>query len=57
MLEGREKVASKDSEFEALGEEGDEFDTESPFHRGVELDMNVTDTDQAKVISFKIQQI
>ncbi|CAG7880073.1 unnamed protein product [Brassica rapa] len=49
MLENREKVASKDSEAEALGEESDEFDTgESPLHKGFELDMNMTDTDQTK---------
>ncbi|KAJ4907655.1 hypothetical protein Rs2_11313 [Raphanus sativus] len=47
MLERREEVASKeDSETEGLAEESDEFDDESPFHRGVELDMNRTDTDQ-----------
>lgn len=56
MLESREKVASKDSEAEALGEESDEFDTdESPLHKGFELDMNMTDTDQTKVISFQSQ--
>lgn len=56
MLENREKVASKDSEAEALGEESDEFDTgESPLHKGFELDMNMTDTDQTKVISFQSQ--
>ncbi|KAJ0261640.1 hypothetical protein HA466_0047170 [Hirschfeldia incana] len=49
MLENREKVASKDSETEGSAEESDdEFDTESPFRRRVELDMNVTDTDQTK---------
>ncbi|KAF8116905.1 hypothetical protein N665_0014s0165 [Sinapis alba] len=49
MLEHREKVASKDSETEALAEETNEFDTESPLHKGgVELDMNMTDTDQTK---------
>ncbi|CAA7021135.1 unnamed protein product [Microthlaspi erraticum] len=47
MLEHREKVATKDSEIEALAEEeADEFDTESPLPRAVELDMNVADTDQ-----------
>uniref|UniRef100_A0A1J3FCI7 Uncharacterized protein n=1 Tax=Noccaea caerulescens TaxID=107243 RepID=A0A1J3FCI7_NOCCA len=46
MLEYREKVATKESEIEALAEETDDFDTESPLPRAVELDMNVTDTDQ-----------
>lgn len=49
MLEHREKVVSKDSEIEALAEETDEFDTESPLPKAVELDMNITDTDQTKV--------
>ncbi|ESQ42932.1 hypothetical protein EUTSA_v10014813mg [Eutrema salsugineum] len=48
MLEHREKVVSKDSEIEALEEETDEFDTESPLPKAVELDMNMTDTDQTK---------
>lgn len=49
-------MASKDSEADALGEESDKFDTdESPLHKGFELDMNMTDTDQTKVISFHSQ--
>ncbi|CAH8363453.1 unnamed protein product [Eruca vesicaria subsp. sativa] len=48
MLEGREKVASKDYEVEDSGEESDEFDNESPLNRGVKLDMNMTDTEQTK---------
>lgn len=53
MLEHREKVATKESEIEALEEEADEFDTESPLPRAVELDMNVTDTDQTMVINLQ----
>lgn len=57
MLERREEVASKeDSETEGLAEESDEFDDESPFHRGVELDMNRTDTDQTMVRRFKVSR-
>ncbi|VVB16071.1 unnamed protein product [Arabis nemorensis] len=48
MLEHREKVASKDSEIEAIAEETDEFDNESPLPKAVELDMNMTDTDQTQ---------
>jgi hypothetical protein len=44
MLEHREKVISKDSEIE----ETEEFDTESPLPKAVELDMNLTDSDQTK---------
>ncbi|EFH42341.1 hypothetical protein ARALYDRAFT_331859 [Arabidopsis lyrata subsp. lyrata] len=44
MLEHREKVVSKDSEIE----ETEEFDTESPLPKAVELDMNITDSDQTK---------
>ncbi|KAL1216919.1 hypothetical protein V5N11_011094 [Cardamine amara subsp. amara] len=44
MLEHREKVVSKDFEIE----ETDEFDTESPLPKPVELDMNMTDSDQTK---------
>ncbi|KFK27122.1 hypothetical protein AALP_AA8G337700 [Arabis alpina] len=48
MLEHREKVASKDSEIEAIAEETDEFDNDSPLPKAVELDMNLTDSDQTK---------
>ncbi|CAH2069889.1 unnamed protein product [Thlaspi arvense] len=48
MLEHREKVATKDSEIESIAEETDEFDTESPLPKAVELDMNMTDTYQTK---------
>ncbi|CAE6241783.1 unnamed protein product [Arabidopsis arenosa] len=44
MLEHREKVIAKDSEIE----ETEEFDTESPLPKAVELDMNITDSDQTK---------
>ncbi|CAH8387791.1 unnamed protein product [Eruca vesicaria subsp. sativa] len=48
MLEHREKVGGKDTEVDA--EETDEFDNDddSPLPRAVELDMNLTDTDQTK---------
>lgn len=52
MLEHREKVVSKDSEIE----ETEEFDTESPLPKAVELDMNIADTDQTKVSFIQIQQ-
>lgn len=50
MLEHREKVVSKDSEIE----ETEEFDTESPLPKAVELDMNITDSDQTKVSFIQI---
>ncbi|EOA14110.1 hypothetical protein CARUB_v10027252mg [Capsella rubella] len=44
MLEHRQKLISKESEIE----ETEEFDTESPLPKAVELDMNISDSDQTK---------